>query len=59
MATMLSIDIQTLDLFTLNELIDKGERFYVTTKNPEYTDDIWITNHAFWGDGKSDDTEER
>lgn len=51
---MLCVDIATLDIKSLNALIDKGERFYVCNKNvPEYDDSIWETNYAFWGDGES------
>ena len=50
---MLCVDITTLDIKSLNALIDKGERFYVCNKNvPEYDDSIWETNHAFWGSGE-------
>ena len=50
---LLCVDITTLDIKSLNALIDKGERFYVCNKNvPEYDDSIWETNHAFWGSGE-------
>lgn len=52
---MLCVDINSLDIKSLNALIDKGERFYVFNKNSsEYDDGIWETNYAFWGGGESE-----
>ena len=58
MGNMDSIDITKLSVQALNELIDKGERFYVAVKDTPYDDSIWQTNYAFWGYPESKPTTE-
>lgn len=47
------VDAAALNVDTLNALIDKGERFYVTyDSSPIFDDSLWECDHAFWGDGE-------
>lgn len=48
---MFFVDIKTLDISKLNELIDKGERFHAGDRETE-CDGIWETDEAFWGVGE-------
>lgn len=55
---MEAVDITKLSVEALNELIDRGERFYVASKDTPYNDSIWHTNYAFWGSPESEPPQE-
>lgn len=42
------MNIQDLDIDILNELIEKGDRFYVDDNRDPDTDKMWERDDSFW-----------